>query len=71
MESKFLIELNGSLEYVKLQNSSRIFLQGFWNGLNVKGRIHHQKIYPLKDKVNWIMEMVKLCDKATWHLDQI
>jgi len=67
MESKFLVELKGFLEYTKLLN-----LLGFWNGLITRFQMwcpiwcNGLKSFIHKDKAHWFMEVTKLCNCATF-----
>jgi hypothetical protein len=68
MEHKFLVELDGSLQYTKL----RIF-EGFpeWFEFKISNSTTNllqwfDVLYPQKDKVHWTMEVVRLWEEISW-----
>jgi hypothetical protein len=68
MENKFLVELNGFLEYTKLLN-----LTGFleWLDCKVSNVVSNlmqwfEVFYSQNDKGYWFMEVTKLCNCATF-----
>jgi hypothetical protein len=68
MESKFLVELNGFLEYTKLLNLTW-FLE--WFDCKVSNVVFNlmqwfEVFYSKKDKAHWFVEVTKLCNCATF-----